>query len=314
MTRLRILSLLASATEIICALGYRDNLVGRSHECDYPASVLTLPQTTTPKIAIHTSSAAIDAAVKNKLQYARAEEALGIYDIDRKKIQELQPTHIVTQMQCEVCAVSLRDVEFALARIVEPRPTILSLQPNSLEDIWADVHYIAENLGNHSTGERLVSQLQCQMAHIAKTASSLPTRRSVVVIEWVDPLMTAGNWMPELIAMAGGHCLLSRAGAHSNVITFDSIVAADPDVLLLCPCGFDLARTLQDIPILQTYPDWTSLQAVRKGRVFAADGNQFFNRPGPRLVESLEILSEILYPEWFDFGHAQDTWKFQRIE
>ncbi len=306
---IRILSLIASATEIICALGFQEQLVGRSHECDFPADVVRLPSATTPKIDVHASSREIDDQIKSVLRKADALEALGVYDVHLDVLQELNPTHIVTQTQCEVCAVSLRDVEAAVAELAGIAPKLVSMQPNALEDVWGDFILAANSFGVPERGKEVVAELKQRMAVIEATASRLPTRPTVAAIEWVEPLMAAGNWVPTLIEMAGGHNLFGTAGQHSPWMTYEELQAADPDFIVIAPCGFGLDRVRQDVPILESQPGWHALSAVKQGKVFIADGNQYFNRPGPRLAETLEILAEMLHPESFDFGHRGQAWQ-----
>jgi iron complex transport system substrate-binding protein len=288
----RIVSLIASATEIVDALGQFDQLVGRSHECDYPAAVLRLPACTRPRIPVDGSSSEIDRLVKES-----ARNSLSIYEVFEELLERLEPTHIITQIQCEVCAVSLRDVEQAIARGMKGHPGIVSLQPDSLARIWQDIRRVAGALGIAARGEEVVAALQARMRQI--TASLPPPGAAaprVACIEWVEPLMAAGNWTPELIAMAGGVNLFGEAGQHSPWMNWDQLAAADPDVLLIAPCGFTLDRTEQEMYWMTGRPGWSDLRAVRNRRVYLADGNRYFNRPGPRVVETLEILVEILYP------------------
>jgi iron complex transport system substrate-binding protein len=302
----RIVSLIASATEIVCALGFEDQLVGRSHECDYPPGVRRLPVCTRPRIDVHVSSAEIDRQIKSMVS-----GALSIYAVDEALLQELEPTVIVTQSQCEVCAVSLRDVERAVCALLQLCPRIVSLKPDSLADVYHDIEQVALALDAYHQGTELVGRLQQRIAAIASRAAALAHRPTVACIEWIDPLMAAGNWVPELVERAGGVNLFGRAGTHSPWMTWEQLRDADPDAIVLMPCGFDLARTLLDVPILQAREGWNELRAVRAGRVFVTDGNQYFNRPGPRLVESLEILAEVLHPGAFAFGHEGTAW--QRI-
>ena len=310
-SELRILSLIASATEIICELGFRDQLVGRSHECDFPSDVEELPSVTVPKIEIGVASIEIDRQVKNALRSKDAVEALGVYDVKLDVLRELEPTHIVTQTQCEVCAVSLRDVEEAVSKIVGFEPTIVALQPNALDDVWGDIMRVATSFGAHQRGDTLVRGLQSRMNEIVRKVDDLDITPTVALIEWVDPMMAGGNWMPTLVEMAGGKPLFGKAGLHSPWMNFDELREADPDVIVIAPCGFGIERTLEDVPILEAKAGWDSLSAVENGRVFVADGNQYFNRPGPRLAETLEILAELIHPDEFDFGHAEIGW--QRI-
>ncbi len=301
----RIVTLLPSATEIVCALGFEDQIVGRSHECDYPPSVKRLPPLTQPKFDPEGSSAAIDARVRTIVG-----EALSVYRVDADLLRALQPDVIVTQSQCEVCAVSIRDVEEAVAGwLGGAPPKIVSLAPYSLGDVLNDMGRVAMALGVGAAGIETVSQLNRRMSDIAHEASRATTRPRVACIEWIDPLMAAGNWMPELIAMAAGENLFGVAGQHSPWMKFEELVTADPEVIIVMPCGFDMRRAAEEMPVLTARPEWRDLSAVRNSRVFLADGNQYFNRPGPRIVESLEILAEILHPELFSLGHGGTGWR-----
>ena len=299
----RIVSLIASATEIVDSLGQIDHLVGRSHECDYPERVLTLPVCTRPRVPVDGSSREIDRLVKEA-----ARTSVSIYDVFEDVIERLDPTHIVTQIQCEVCAVSLRDVELAIARGMKGRPRIVSLQPDSLADIWEDFRRVARALEIPQRGDEVVGALQARMALAGKAARPAPPPR-VACIEWIEPLMAAGNWTPELIALAGGINLFGEAGKHSPWMTWEQLVAADPDVIVIAPCGFDLARTGQEMYWLTDRPGWRELRAVRTGRVYLADGNRYFNRPGPRVVETLEILIEILWGERRQDNGCDPAWR-----
>lgn len=285
----RIVSLIASATEIVDAFGELTSLVGRSHECDYPAEVMHLPCCTRPRFDVSGSSREIDTLVKSTLA-----DALSIYEVFDDVLERLQPTHIITQTQCEVCAVSLRDVEKSIAAKLKSRPMIVSLQPNSLADIWDDMRRVARALGIEAQGEQCIGKLQHRMRIISGRAQIGGRRPTVACIEWLEPLMAAGNWMPELIEMAGGVNLFGEAGRHSPWMTWEDLVARDPDVIIVAPCGFDLERTVSEMYWLTGNPRWHGLRAVQMGRVYMADGNEYFNRPGPRIVESLEILTEMI--------------------
>jgi iron complex transport system substrate-binding protein len=304
----RIISLIASATEIVCALGFEQFLVGRSHECDYPSSVTQLPVCTRPRFEVSGSSREIDQRVKALRHRSLLDDTLSVYEVFGEEIRRLQPTHIVTQTQCEVCAVSLKDVERAVADLTGSGVSIISLQPNALADIWEDMCRVASGLGATDAGVRLVAGLQRRLEDIESRARPLKTRPSLAGIEWADPLMAFGNWTPELVPMAGGRSLFGVAGRHSPPIAFEDLAVEDPDVILIAPCGFSIARALEDLPVLELQAGWRRLQAVRNGRVYVADGNQYFNRPGPRLAETLEILAEILHPETFHFGHENQGW------
>lgn len=301
----RIVSLLPSATEIVCALGGEDQLVGRSHECDYPASVTRLPVLTSPKFNVEGTSAEVDERVKRILA-----NALAVYRVDADQLRRLAPDVIVTQSQCNVCAVSMRNVEEAVAQWVGgPPPAIVSLAPYTLRDIFADIERVAAALGEPARGMKVVGQLSERMRAVEQRASKASSQPSVACIEWIDPLMAAGNWMPEMVAMAGGTNLFGAAGRHSPWMKFEEIAAKDPDVILVAPCGFDMERTASELKAMAQHSEWTKLKAVRDGRVYLADGNQYFNRPGPRIVESLEILAEVLHPELFRGGHEGSGWR-----
>ena len=255
----RIVSMIASATEIVDALGMLDSLVARSHECDYPESVRALPVCTRPRIDVNADSREIDRAVKES-----ARTSVSIYDVLDDVLEPLEPTHILTQIQCDVCAVSLRDVEMAISRGLQSQPRIVSLQPDSLDQIWEDIRRVASALEIPERGDRTVAQLQQRMSRIPPATEPL----RIACIEWIEPLMAAGNWTPELIELAGGVNLFGEAGRHSPWMTWEELKAADADVLLIAPCGFDLTRTEQEMHWLTARPDWRDLRAVREDRVF----------------------------------------------
>jgi iron complex transport system substrate-binding protein len=300
----RIVSLIASATEIVCALGFEEQLVGRSHECDFPASVRKLPVCTEPKFNVEGSSYQIDQRVKAILQ-----ESLSVYRVDADKLRALEPDIIVTQAQCEVCAVSLREVERVVCAWLSACPKLVSLMPNCLADVWTDIERVAEALDARDRGVELVQRLQGRMQAIADRARLLARKPTVACVEWIEPLMSAGNWMPELVELAGGVNLFGEAGKHSPWMTWEDLCRADPDVLVIQPCGFDIERSRRDLAALSDKPGWPTLRAVQSHCVYLADGNQYFNRPGPRLVESLEIVAELLHPNVFAFGHVGTGWQ-----
>ncbi len=287
----RIVSLISSATEIVHALGQTSNQIGRSHECDFPLEIAALPVCTKPTIDIYADSREIDRAVKDRVR-----NALSVYDVFDDELERLQPTHIITQTQCEVCAVSLKDVERSVAMRLDSKPRIVSLTPNSLADVWDDIRRVAKALAIEAHGEVVIASLQARMCGISEKAKGAAERPRVACIEWTEPLMAGGNWTPELVEMAGGVNLLGEAGRHSGYVTWDELVASDPDVIVIAPCGFDIPRTQGEMHWLTERAGWESLRAVKSGQVYLADGNQYFNRPGPRLVETLQILVEILHP------------------
>lgn len=303
----RIVSLLSSATEIVCALGAESNLVGRSHECDFPPTIRDLPQCSRPLINITGSSREIDDRVK-----ASARQGLSLYDVDSQMLRLLQPDIILTQTQCEVCAVSLKDVEAALCDLLTCPAEIVSLQPNSLSDFFRDIRLVAAALGIPERGADLISQLKQRLDAIQSKALTCRVRPTVACLEWLDPLMAAGNWVPELVEIAGGANLFGTAGEHSPWMSWEDLFAADPEMIIALPCGWDIEKATLELNSLTEHPAWNSLRAVRSNSVFVTDGNQYFNRPGPRLVESAEILAEIFHPEIFSFHHSQTGWRRYR--
>jgi len=299
---LRIVSLLPSTTEITAALGLTEYLVGRSHECDYPAAVTALPVCTEPKFHPDGSSSEIHARVTDVLQ-----SALSVYRIKTEVLADLQPTHILTQAQCEVCAVSLRDVEAAVAELTGCQPEILSLQPTALAEVWQDIERAGDCLGVRSAP--LVQHLTERVQRCCERVAAASERPTLACIEWIEPLMAAGNWLPELVRLAGGTPLFGVAGQHSPWLSWEDLAAANPEAIAFMPCGFALAKAQHEATAALQQDRWQQLSAVQTGRVYATDGNAYFNRPGPRLVESLEILAEILHPDLAQFGHRGNGWQ-----
>ena len=300
----RVVSLLPSITEIVCALGFGERLVGRSHECDFPPEVRTLPALTEAKLDVRKPSAGIDLDVKTLLR-----DGLSVYRVDVEPLRALAPDLILTQDHCEVCAASLADVERALARWQGGAPRVLSLDPRTLRDVFRSFTRVAEALGAPERGRDLAEALSNRLTDLAQRAAAAGTPPSVACVEWIDPLMSAGNWMPELVSLAGGRSLFGEVGRHSPWISWPALRDADPDVLVVLPCGFDLARTRAELAPLRAQPGFESLRAVTSGRAYLVDGNQYMNRPGPRLVDSLEILGELIHPEAFPPAHRGAAWE-----
>ena len=300
---LRIVSLLPSATEIIDCLGLTPALVGRSHECDYPASVKDLPVCTEARLDSNKKSGEIDADVQSLVQ-----EALSIYKIKTEVLERLKPTHIVTQDQCDVCAVNLPEVERAIAQLTDSHPQVISLQPKILKDVWHDISRVAKAL--EVEAQPVLDDLQRRIKSINDKVEVLAIEKpTVVALEWTEPLMVGANWIPELIEIAGGKPLLSKRGEHSPYLFWESLIDIDPEIIVIMPCGFNLERTAQESKILTKHPAWKVLKAVKNDKVFVTDGNAYFNRPGPRLVDSAEILAEIFHPELFNFDRQGKSWK-----
>jgi iron complex transport system substrate-binding protein len=303
MTLPRVVSLLPSATEIVCALGRGNQLVGRSHECDYPAEVARLPACTSANLNPRGSSLEIDRQVKALLK-----NALSIYSIDSDLIRSLKPDIVVTQDQCDVCAVSLAEVEAMARERFGEGLEVVSLRANRFEGMFDDIERAAVALQAVTEGERLIASLRDRIAAVEARSRNL-SRPSIACIEWIEPPMASGNWVPELVALAGGRNTLTRAGERSAWVTLEDLARADPDVIAILPCGFDLGRTRREAAALTGQPGWAKLRAVRDKRVFGVDGNQYFNRPGPRLVDSLEMLAEMLHGQVFGMGFQDVGWE-----
>jgi len=302
--KLRIVSLLPSATETVAAFGLTDALVGRSHECDYPPQVQSLPICTEARLNSNKNSADIEKDVQDLMQ-----SALSMYEIKTEVLEKLQPTHIITQDQCDACAVSLNQVQQATSHLISSQPEIISLRGNVLTQIWADMKEVAERLGMES--QQALGDLQVRVDACTRISDEIATqdRPTVAAIEWIDPLMSAGNWMPELIKMAGGTPVLDEIGSRSHQIEWQDLLNANPDYIIIMPCGFDLNRTRLESQILAENASVPQLKAVQNNHIYIADGNAYFNRPGPRLVDSLEILAEMLYPDQFPYGYQGKAWE-----
>jgi iron complex transport system substrate-binding protein len=295
----RIVSLLPSATEIVCALGAAEQLVGISHECDFPTEIRGLPVLTRSRIDAAGTSRAIDEAVRGVI-----ENALSIYAVDDARLGALAPDVIVTQDLCEVCAVSLDDVRAAVARLAHRDAIrIVSLRPTRLGDVLDDVERVAEALGLRARGREVRAGLAARIEAVTARASTAPgAGPRVVSVEWMEPLMLGGTWMPELIERAGGNAVGAIAGGPAPTITAAQLAELAPEVVVIKPCGFSLERALAERAVIER-----DLIAPLGGRarVYVTDGNAFFNRPGPRLVESLEIMAACVHPERFgDFAQA----------
>jgi len=301
---MRIVSLLASATEIVCALGAGEMLVGRSHECDNPEWVRQLPPCSEPAFDVTVSAGEIDAEVRRRLH---AREPL--YHLHSERIASLRPDLLITQEHCEVCAVTPGDVERSGICGIDARQ--ISLSASSLGDIFESILLIARALGREEEGRTLVGREKQRLERVRQEAASLP-RKNVVVLEWTDPVFAMGNWGPELVEIANGELLLGRQGVHSAAIPAEQLRQADPECLIVAPCGFNLERSLRERPALERHSWWPELQAVRSGNVVFADGNLFFNRSGMSVFQTAEIIAEILYGR--PFGEKTEGTHWQRME
>ena len=288
---MRIVSLLPSATETVCALGLEAQLVGVTHECDFPPSVRRLPQVTRTPIPTDAPSGDIDRLVRERLKAGRA-----LYALDMPTLERLRPDLIVTQALCDVCAVAEEEVRAAACRL-PGQPRVVNLEPQTLSQVFDAVGRVAEAAGVEPAGDEVVARLQARVAAVVGRAAGMRPRPRVALLEWLAPPFSCGHWNPELVRLAGGVEGLGREGGPSRTLRWDEVTAWQPDAVLIACCGFGVERTLADVPILGSVPGWPDVPAVRAGRVFVADGSQYFSRPGPRLVDSLEILAHALDPD-----------------
>lgn len=288
---MRIVSLLPAATEIVCALRLEEQLVGVSHECDYPLCVRELPKVTRSLIPTSAPSGEIDRLVRERLSTQSA-----LYSLDLAVLEELEPDLIVTQALCDVCAVPQDEVQ-AAACALPNAPRVINLEPQSLAEVLQAVTHVAHATGTPARGDLVVRQLQARIDTVTERSQQLATPPRVALIEWLDPPFSCGHWNPELVRLAGGMEGLGREGERSRTLTWDEVIAWQPEVVLFAFCGFDVERTLEDMPLLQAVAGWQDVPAVRSSRVYVTDGAQYFSRPGPRLVDSLEILAHALHPD-----------------
>ncbi len=296
----RVVSLLASATELVCELGAGDRLVGRSHECDHPSWVKGLPCVSRPTFDITGSSARIDARVRARLSAGKA-----LYEVDAQQLVDLAPDLIITQTHCEVCAVSPGALPQSPG-IMTRRP-VVALGASTPSGVLDDFQQVARVLGLVEQGRELVQRIRARLDALAATTRKL-RHSTVVCLEWIDPIFAMSNWMPELLEGAGAIGRLGAPGHHSTTTPWDAVRQADPEVIVVAPCGFDLQRTLREMPTLAARPGFRDLRAVRSGRVYAADGNLYFNRSGPSLFATPELLAEILHGSVFPPLHEGTAW------
>jgi iron complex transport system substrate-binding protein len=288
---MRIVSLLPSATEIICSLGLENQLVGVTHECDYPSGVLKLPKVTNTLIPMTASSFEIDRLVRERLKKRTA-----LYTLDGRALEELRPDLIVTQTLCDVCAVAEDEVQAAACGL-PGNPRVINLEPETLRGVFDAIRQVAEATGVKVRAERLIEGLQSRVNAVVDHAGQLQRKPRVALLEWLDPPFSCGHWNPELVRLAGGVEGLGVEGERSKTLAWSEVIEWQPEVVLISCCGFTLERTLDDIPRLQSVEGWKGLPAVRSGRVYITDGSQYFSRPGPRLVDSLEIIAHCIDPE-----------------
>ncbi|MCM3870518.1 MAG: cobalamin-binding protein [Pyrinomonadaceae bacterium] len=292
----QIVSFLPSATEIACALGLFDQLVGITHECDYPEEIVGKPIVVRNALPIETmSQREIDEAVAQRMREGRS-----LYEVDEKLLQTLAPDLILTQDLCQVCAPSGNEVSQALG-LLPKKPEILWLTPNSLEQIMGNVRDLGEATGRTNEAQELIAKGRARLEAISAVTSRLSHRPRVFCMEWLEPVYCSGHWVPEMVTLAGGEDALSRQGSDSIRIPWDEVVKWAPEVLIITPCGFNLEKSVEQAAQLVRYPGWSDLPAVREGRVYAVDANSFFARPGPRVVDGTELLAHLIHPEVFEW-------------
>jgi len=296
----RVVSLLPAATEIVAALGALDQLVGVTHECDHPADAMHLPRVTASAIDRDATSAAIDAEVR-----ALASTGAPVFTLDAALVAALAPRVLLTQSVCEVCALPESEVDRAVSALAVT-PAVVSLGGTTLDGVWDDVRRVGDAIGRSAEAEALIAASTARMRHVHETlkAARAPRPR-VVVVEWIDPLFVAGHWTPELVRRAGGIDVLAEPGAHSVQVDVRSVRAADPDVLLFAPCGFDVERAAREASALLHTEAWSW---ARDRTAWALDGNSLTSRPGPRLVDAIEVMAGIFAPSLFDapaIGYAR---------
>jgi iron complex transport system substrate-binding protein len=300
----RIASLIPSATEILCALGLMDDIVGVSHECDFPAEIIGRPILTEPKLDPRGTSMEIDSAVRKLVR-----DGLSVYRIREEELRAAKPDLIVTQEQCEVCAVSYVEVQNAVREWLTPSTEIVSLKPNRLDDVLQDFVRVAAAADVAAAGADLVRQCRERLDRLRAGAERVRSRPRVACIEWIEPLMVAGNWIPELVELGGGTYDLVPSGEHSPQISWQQLVEYAPDVVIVMPCGFKLDQTRKELGLLTHREEWRALPAVRNQRVYSADGNAYFNRPGPRIVDSAELLAGLMQPGYFADLVPEGSWE-----
>ena len=300
----RIVSFLPSATEMACALGLSDQLLGITHECDYPPQIMGKPVVVRNVLPIESmGQAEIDVAVTQRLR-----DGLSLYRVEETLMQDIAPDLILTQDLCQVCAPSGNEVT-QLLKSLPSKPEILWLTPKSLEQIFDNLRELGAATGRSETAETLIAEGRARLGKIAAATRTLASRPRVFCMEWMDPVYCCGHWVPEMVRIAGGFDEIGREGADSVRVQWKDVLEWRPEVLIVMPCGFNLEKAVEEARRLRTYPGWDELPAVRDGRVYAVDANSYFARPGPRVVEGTELLAHLLHPELFEWKGPADAFR-----
>lgn len=299
----RIITLLPAACEIVCLLGLRKSLVGISSDCDYPLNITPLPKITHTAISQELSSSAIDQYVKHAKHHGQS-----VFHIDQTLLQKLKPDLILTQELCSVCAPSYKEIQRA-AKVIDGICNIVSLEPHTVEDIFENIKTVGSYTNTKQHAADIIASLKIRIKHIQKILDKKMHEPSVVILEWMKPLMIAGHWVPEMVDLAGGDMLFAKTGEKSKHIVWEKIVTANPDILIIAPCGFDIQRTKNEVHLITSQPQYKDLAAVKNKNIFFIDANVYLTRPGPRVVDGIEILAEIFHPRLFPRKHAQTDWQ-----
>tara|TARA_B100001029_G_C15002619_1_gene419078 strand:+ start:162 stop:1085 length:924 start_codon:yes stop_codon:yes gene_type:complete len=300
----KIVTLIPSASEIVSFLGEKKSIIGRSHECDFPKELTNIVSLTSPKLNVGGSSREIHDQIEKILS-----NSLSVYKVDIEKLKYLNPDYVITQAQCEVCAVSLSEVEEITSKYLSKNTKLISLQPNTISEVFDDIKRVASGLNlDQKKSDDLILILKKRLEEI-KTNNLNQKNPEVACIEWIDPLMVAGNWIPEMVEISGAKDVFGKIGKNSHWIKFEDLIEKNPEIIIFIPCGFDIAKTKEEVEILLSKKkEWSSLKAYQNKKIFIADGNQYFNRPGPRIIESIEILCEIFHPKKFHPKHQLKGW------
>ncbi|MDQ2798234.1 MAG: cobalamin-binding protein [Armatimonadota bacterium] len=297
---MKIVSLLPSATEIVYALGLGDQLAAVTHECDYPPEVKAKPVITRSILPSGLDSAAIDAAVRGQLDQSHS-----LYTIDREMLAEIGPDLILTQQLCDVCAVAYSDVVAAVRSLPHPGPRVVNLEPNTLDDVLQTITLVGVMAGREEKAAQVTARLRERIEYVRQTAANAAARPRTVLLEWIDPLFGGGHWDPELVEIAGGVDSIGSLHQPSTQVSWEAVQNFAPEILVIAQCGFSVERSAQDMPRLEALLGYRDLPAVQNGRVYLVNGSDYFSRPGPRLVDSLEMLACLLHPELF--GPVQES-------